>query len=827
MERCELKGGGYGDSLAVPITPVRSLRKSKSLPRILRSSKGKAGRDYGPMAADSADTVPSLKSFRTATTPVSSPMASPTLGRKKEDIPAKPRKGLLGEFDWQLTKADDFWPKGVLAHTSHESPPIPRHSHKSSLGTIFHRRTPSKTRTNHARTPSEQLATDRAMYGLGMHPPDMPKSPKSPGIRDRSISTLQPPVVKIRREDVPPRPHTAAPSPESLKDRNKALVGDLSQLNSARYVNGVDGSVYKKSFGSEDLVPVQTTPSIKRLRSSRSGASESSSQIDNGSIEQSSIFTKMSSVSDTTLDFDFDLASKHASMTVDDAIELYSAGFDDDQEPRQNMPGRSSDSSEYRRRSQQIAQAMDDSIGDYPSGPSRESPSPTPRKLMPDAATQHAPSTISTSEHAPRPLSNPPPIQEPTSTHDQYGFRKITRDISLAAYDNWANPYMETQIRRNAKWALYMKDCNLPTQRPTRFPERCAKTQRFVRKGIPPAWRGRVWFFYAGGDAYMQKNPDLYSTLVAQSSTSALTQTDRESIERDVNRTFPNCIHFKPDPLPLNPQETPLLSSLRRVLCAFAIHNPRIGYCQSLNFITGLLLLFLPEDKAFWMLHIITTQYLPGTHELSLEGANIDLWVLMLALKESSPSVWPQLGGGVDIGAGTARLPPISLCTTSWFMSLFIDTLPIESVLRVWDVLFYEGSRTLFRVALAIFKAGEAEIRAVNDSMEIFQVVQQLPRRMLDAGAVVENAAKRGVAQGWVEKRRGERRAWYKEQRERSVGKAGSVGPEARGEIGSQGVEREAAEGSVVELDRKKTRRRANTVWKARLGRRVEDSSRA
>jgi len=54
---------------------------------------------------------------------------------------------------------------------------------------------------------------------------------------------------------------------------------------------------------------------------------------------------------------------------------------------------------------------------------------------------------------------------------------------------------------------------------------------------------------------------------------------------------------------------------------------PRIGYCQSLNFLAGLLLLFLPEEKAFWMLYIMTQTHLPRTHEMNLEGSSVDQWV--------------------------------------------------------------------------------------------------------------------------------------------------------------------------------------------------------
>ena len=94
----------------------------------------------------------------------------------------------------------------------------------------------------------------------------------------------------------------------------------------------------------------------------------------------------------------------------------------------------------------------------------------------------------------------------------------------------------------------------------------------------------------------------------------------------------------------------------------------------------------------------------------------------------------------------------------------------METTLRVWDSFFYEGSKTLFRIALAIFKVGEAEIRAVNDPMEIFQVVQTIPRRLIDASALMEACFRRRngfghLSQDTIEARRAERRAGYAAER--------------------------------------------------------------
>src|SRR5699024_11125307 len=58
-------------------------------------------------------------------------------------------------------------------------------------------------------------------------------------------------------------------------------------------------------------------------------------------------------------------------------------------------------------------------------------------------------------------------------------------------------------------------------------------------------------------------------------------------------------------------------------------------------------------------------------------------------------------------------------------------------------VFFYGGSKTLFRIALAILKIGEDQIRAVDDPMEMFSVVQGLPRGLLDANELIETCFRR------------------------------------------------------------------------------------
>lgn len=45
-------------------------------------------------------------------------------------------------------------------------------------------------------------------------------------------------------------------------------------------------------------------------------------------------------------------------------------------------------------------------------------------------------------------------------------------------------------------------------------------------------------------------------------------------------------------------------AALGRILLAFSVHKPQIGYCQSMNYIAALLLIILErnEESAFWVL---------------------------------------------------------------------------------------------------------------------------------------------------------------------------------------------------------------------------------
>lgn len=76
-----------------------------------------------------------------------------------------------------------------------------------------------------------------------------------------------------------------------------------------------------------------------------------------------------------------------------------------------------------------------------------------------------------------------------------------------------------------------------------------------------------------------------------------------------------------------------------------------------------------------------------------------------------------------------------------WFLSVFVNVLPWECVLRVWDVLLYEGSRSmLFRTGLALLQLHSAALLESFDPGDAMALLQSIAGATFDSSQLVFTA---------------------------------------------------------------------------------------
>ena len=67
----------------------------------------------------------------------------------------------------------------------------------------------------------------------------------------------------------------------------------------------------------------------------------------------------------------------------------------------------------------------------------------------------------------------------------------------------------------------------------------------------------------------------------------------KKQISLDLFRTLPENVRFCE-------YTSEGIKNLERILLAYCVHNPTIGYCQGMNFIVAIALLFIMPEDAFW-----------------------------------------------------------------------------------------------------------------------------------------------------------------------------------------------------------------------------------
>ncbi|XP_030251711.1 TBC1 domain family member 9B isoform X5 [Sparus aurata] len=231
---------------------------------------------------------------------------------------------------------------------------------------------------------------------------------------------------------------------------------------------------------------------------------------------------------------------------------------------------------------------------------------------------------------------------------------------------------------------------------------RTSRTRELILNGIPERLRGELWLLFSGAQNEMATHPGYYGDLVEQAM--GMCSLATEEIERDLHRSMPEHRAF---------QNETGIAALRRVLTSYAHRNPGIGYCQAMNIVTSVLLLYCPEEEAFWLLVALCERMLPDYYNTRVVGALVDQGVFEDLTRAFLPLLYEHM----------QELGVISTISLSWFLTLFLSVMPFDSAVLLVDCFFYEGIKVIFQVALAVLHDNMDALLSCSDEGEAMTIL--------------------------------------------------------------------------------------------------------
>eukprot|EP01133_Synstelium_polycarpum_P003621 gene3621-4149_t len=314
--------------------------------------------------------------------------------------------------------------------------------------------------------------------------------------------------------------------------------------------------------------------------------------------------------------------------------------------------------------------------------------------------------------------------------YDNYGFL-VDQDL-IQAHIIYKDKYYKQERTRQSLWINYIEMNPTAFQQLTpvapaqsssishkhRSPPKPFK--EMIRKGVPSEFRPIVWMRCSGAYTRLANNPDEYYNILKayQGKKSIATK----QIAMDIDRTFP-------DHKTLNTKEH--MDKLSNVLTAYSWRNPTVGYCQCMNFIVGFLLMHMSEHEAYWTLVSIIEDILPTEYyTTTMIDLSVDVrFVFDDLLLKKLPKLHKHF---------TSFGLTLPLICTQWFLCLMATTTPTETTFRIWDVFFSEGSKVLFRFAIAFFKINEEKLLTCKDYNTLYNLIRKIPSYMYDVDILMD-----------------------------------------------------------------------------------------
>ncbi|XP_004553175.1 TBC1 domain family member 2B [Maylandia zebra] len=307
------------------------------------------------------------------------------------------------------------------------------------------------------------------------------------------------------------------------------------------------------------------------------------------------------------------------------------------------------------------------------------------------------------------------------SEYDVYGFKTVPEEeeeeekliAKVRALELKSLSMTDQEVSVGVKWENFLSSTM------NRDLVHSPELKALIRCGVPHGHRSKVWRWCVSFHVKKFRDhlpPDYYDTLlnVAREKPNPASK----QIELDLLRTLPNNKHYA------SPSAGGI-QKLRNVLLAFSWRNPDIGYCQGLNRLAAIALLYLDQEDAFWTLIAIVEVFMPRDYYTkTLLGSQVDQRVFKDLMSEKLPRLHAHF---------EQHKVDFSLITFNWFLVVFVDSVVSDILFKIWDAFLFEGPKIIFRFALALFKYKEEEFLKLQDSTAIFKYLRYFTRTILDS----------------------------------------------------------------------------------------------
>lgn len=274
----------------------------------------------------------------------------------------------------------------------------------------------------------------------------------------------------------------------------------------------------------------------------------------------------------------------------------------------------------------------------------------------------------------------------------------------------------EREARRIGKWGRMLEaerrdpGGNVSVWRLARGKER--KLRGRVFKGIPDAWRSAAWEVLISRWVGLQKKKSLDASSLEEM-LNGLRREYRSSIDRpssydvqidlDVPRTINGHVLFKTR-YGLGQR------SLFHTLHSFSLVCNECGYCQGMGPLAATLLCYYEPEKVYATLVHFHDEY--QMHDIFLPGFPGLLEAIYIQeriLEKMLPAVFESF---------KKHMISTTSYATKWYITLFANSVPFQTQLRLWDVFLLEGRDVFILVAISIVWALKDHITSPQASFE-------------------------------------------------------------------------------------------------------------